>query len=252
MDDLVEVLKRAIESERGLNGSVQIAPDVLELLANQADGDARRALVALETVAEVGGGDVTIERARELLGEKSLFYDKSGDEHYNLISALHKSIRNSDVDASIYWLVRMLEAGEDRRYLLRRLIRIALEDVGLADPYAITLCTSAAEAWDRLGSPEGELALVHATAHLARAPKSNATYKAYGAAKDDVKRRGSEPVPAHLRNAPTKEMKAAGWGEGYRYAHDDPGAAGEMECLPEGLLGRRYLDESGLPPRKSR
>lgn len=248
--ELVQVLRHAVESERGLNGALDIDDEGLALIARTADGDARRALVALETVAGVVDGKVTLELLGEVLGKKSIFYDKRGDEHYNLNSALHKSIRNSDVDATIYWLVRMLEAGEDRRYLLRRLIRIALEDIGLADPYALTLCTSAAQSWDRLGSPEGELALVHAAAHLARAPKSNATYKAYAEARADVQRRGNEPVPMHLRNAPTKEMKAAGYNAGYRYAHDDPDAVNEMECLPEGLAGKRYLDESGLPPRK--
>ncbi|MEX1025837.1 MAG: replication-associated recombination protein A [Planctomycetota bacterium] len=248
--DLIEVLRRAVVDERGLAGKLSITDEQLALVARAADGDARRALVTLESLADIVSGEVTDEALATALGTKALFYDKGGDEHYNLVSALHKSVRNGDADASIYWLVRMLEAGEDRRYLARRLIRIALEDIGLADPHAVTLCLSAAAAWDRLGSPEGELALVHAAAYLARAPKSNATYVAYAEVRGDIQTRGNEPVPPHLRNAPTGVMKAAGYGAGYRYAHDDPAAPDEMRCLPEGLGDRRYLDEGRLPPRR--
>ena len=178
---------------------------------------------------------------REALAGKALRYDKSGEEHYNLISALHKSIRNGDADASIYWLTRMLEAGEDRGYLSRRLIRMAIEDVGLADPPALRVALDGAEAWHRLGTPEGELALVQVAAYLARAPKSNAVDRAYAAALEDVQRTAADPVPLHLRNAPTGLMKGLGYGKGYRYYHDDKAAAEEMECLPESLRGRRYL-----------
>jgi putative ATPase len=177
------------------------------------------------------------------LQRKQLAYDRAGEQHYNLISALHKSIRNSDDNASLYWLTRMLEAGEDRDFLARRLIRIAVEDIGLADPFALRVALDGADAWQRLGTPEGELALVQVAVYLARAKKSNALYAAYGAAVEDVQRTAAEPVPLHLRNAPTALMKAAGYGAGYRYAHDDPKAAQEMTCLPPGLLGKRYFPE---------
>ena len=248
-EDLVMILRRAIEdTARGLAGRVRAEDGTLVELAKAADGDARRALTLLETAAQLAEegaaeGIATIDAAVlvEALQTKVLNYDKSGDQHYDLISALHKSVRNSDVDATLYWLTRMLEAGEDRRYLLRRLIRMSVEDIGLADPQALVVCTAAANAWDRLGSPEGELALVQAATYLARAPKSNAIYTGYAAAREDVRNTSAEPVPLHLRNAPTSLMKQAGFGAGYRYAHDDPEAAEEMECLPPGLRGKRYL-----------
>ena len=247
--ELVRILRHAIdEPARGLDGRVRATDELLLTLAKAADGDARRALTLLETaahLAEEGAaeGAATIDASilAEALQTKVLRYDKSGDQHYDLISALHKSVRNSDADAALYWLTRMLEAGEDRRYLLRRLIRMAVEDIGIADPQALVVCTAAADAWDRLGSPEGELALVQAAVHLARAPKSNAIYTGYAAAREDVQQTSAEPVPLHLRNAPTKLMREAGFGEGYRYAHDDPDAVDEMECLPPGLVGRDYL-----------
>jgi putative ATPase len=244
-EDLTALLRAAVEDERGLSGHVTVADEALASIAAQADGDARRALTLLETAAALVGDGGAVDAAvlKDALQRKTLHYDKGGEEHYNLISALHKSIRNSDADAALYWLTRMLEAGEDRRYLARRLIRVAIEDVGLADIGALRVCLDAADAWDRLGSPEGELALVLAAAHLARAPKSNALYVGYGRARADVEERPAEPVPLHLRNAPTGLMKAEGYGEGYRYAHDDPDAAEEMECLPPSLAGRRYLPE---------
>jgi putative ATPase len=162
-----------------------------------------------------------------------------------LISALHKSVRNGDDNASVYWLTRMLQAGEDRDFLARRLIRIAIEDIGLADPFALRIALDGADAWHRLGSPEGELALVQVAVYLARAKKSNAVYVAFSSAKDDVERTAAEPVPLHLRNAPTGLMKSAGYGAGYRYVHDDPEAAKEMTCLPPSLAGKRYF-----PPPK--
>ncbi|MEW6073539.1 MAG: replication-associated recombination protein A [Planctomycetota bacterium] len=245
VDDLVSILSRALaDRERGIAKEVAVAAGVLERIAGAADGDARRALTLLETAAALvpAGGTIDDAVAAEALQRKTLLYDQSGEDHYNLISALHKSVRNSDENASLYWLVRMLEAGEDRRFLARRLIRMAMEDVGLADPAALGIAVAAAEAWDRLGPPEGELALVQAAVYLARAPKSNALYRAYGRAREDVERSSAEPVPLHLRNAPTRLMKEEGYGAGYRYVHDDPAARDEMTCLPPSLLGRRYLD----------
>ncbi len=178
----------------------------------------------------------------EAVQTKQLHYDKTGEEHYNLTSAMHKSVRNSDATAAVYWLTRMLESGEDRRFLARRLIRMAVEDIGLADPGALRACLDADETYHRLGSPEGELALVQATVLLARAPKDNAAYLAYGKAKKDSQEHGAGPVPLHLRNASTNLMKEAGYGQGYRYAHDDPAAKDEMQCMPENLAGRDYFD----------
>ena len=244
--ELAGIVERAVaDAERGLAGRITIAEPARMRIAEASDGDARRALTLLESAAAlVGDGGVVDEAVLvEALQKKQLRYDKAGEEHFNLVSALHKSVRNSDEDASLYWLARMLEAGEDRRYLARRLIRIALEDVGVADPNALSVCVAAAAAWDRLGTPEGELALVQAAVYLARAPKSNRLYVAYDAARADVERSAAEPVPLHLRNAPTGLMRAAGYGAGYRYAHDDPAAAGEMDCLPPSLRGRRYLAE---------
>jgi putative ATPase len=241
---LVTLLRRALEdAERGLTGRVQADDEALLAIARAADGDARRALNLLETAAALlpDGGELDRGVLAQALQRKVLAYDKAGEEHYNLISALHKSVRNSDADASVYWITRMLRAGEDRRFLARRLIRMAVEDIGLADPFGLRVALDAAEAFERLGEPEGDLALVQAAVFLARAKKSNALYVAYGAAGEDVERTAAEPVPLHLRNAPTRLMKQAGYGQGYRYAHDDPAAAEEMTCLPPSLLGRRYL-----------
>jgi putative ATPase len=241
---LVALLRRALEDEaRGLGGRVRADDEDLLAIARAADGDARRALNLLETAAALlpDGGVLDQAVLAQALQRKVLAYDKAGEEHYNLISALHKSVRNSDADASVYWVTRMLRAGEDRRFLARRLIRMAVEDIGLADPFGLRVALDAAEAFERLGEPEGDLALVQAAVYLARARKSNALYVAYGAASEDVERTAAEPVPLHLRNAPTRLMKQAGYGKGYRYAHDDPAAAEEMTCLPPSLLGRRYL-----------
>jgi putative ATPase len=245
--DLVRILEHALaDRERGLAGRVAVAAGVLERIAASADGDARRALTLLETAASLLPEGATIDERIlvEALQRKSLHYDKAGEEHYNLISALHKSVRNGDADASVYWLTRMLEAGEDRRFLARRLIRMALEDVGSAGPQALVVTMAASQAWDRLGTPEGELALVEAAVYLARAPKSNALYVAYGRAREDVQSSANEPVPLHLRNAVTGLMKEVGYGAGYRYVHDDPAAKDEMGCLPPGLEGRRYFDDA--------
>jgi len=243
-EEVVRVLRRAIDHPRGLGGRLRIDDTQLLRIAHAADGDARRALTLLESVAALAlvGGVVDDDVLAGALDRKAVRYDKSGEEHYDLISALHKSIRNSSPDAALYWLARMLEGGEDRRYLARRLVRIALEDIGLADPFALRIALDSAEAYERLGTPEGELALAQATVYLARAPKSNMVEKGLAEAIRDVQNTHAEPVPLHLRNAPTALMKAEGHGQGYRYAHDDPAAAREMECLPPALRGRRYLD----------
>ncbi|MEZ6014388.1 MAG: replication-associated recombination protein A [Planctomycetota bacterium] len=245
--EVVRVLRRAIEHPRGLAGRLSIDDQQLLRVAHAADGDARRALTLLESVAGLAlvGGVVDDAVLAGALEGKAVRYDKSGEEHYDLISALHKSVRNSDADAALYWLARMFEGGEDRRYLARRLVRIAIEDIGIADPFALRVALDGAEAYERLGTPEGELALAQAAVYLARAPKSNAVYVGLAAAVRDVHATSADPVPLHLRNAPTALMKAEGFGRGYRYAHDDPAAAQEMECLPPALRGRRYLGSGG-------
>ena len=246
--DLVAILRRALDdADRGLGGRLRAVDQALAELARAADGDARRALTLLETCSLLAGpdGEVTPKVLAEALQRKHVRYDKSGEEHYNLISALHKSVRNSDPDAALYWLVRMLEGGEDRDFLMRRITRMAVEDIGLGDPDALAACHAAWETWRRLGSPEGELAIAEAVVRLARAPKSNALYVAYAEAREDVQKTTNEPVPLHLCNAPTGLMKALGFGEGYRYAHDDPSAVEEMECFPPSLAGRRYLRDAG-------
>ncbi len=241
-DELVQLLERALLDPRGLAGRVTASRETTLKLAHAADGDARRALNLLETAASLARDGVIDEALlAQALQRKALAYDKSGEEHYNLISALHKSVRNSDDNAAVYWLTRMLHAGEDRDYLARRLIRMAIEDIGLADPFALRIALDGADAWQRLGSPEGELALVQIAVYLARAKKSNACYVAYQRAVDDVEQTSAESVPLHLRNASTGLMKAAGYGAGYRYAHDDPQAADEMTCLPPSLAERRYF-----------
>ena len=246
-DDLVALMRRALgDAARGLAGlSPQVDDDALRLIARLADGDARAALNVLELAVQLGpaaGGRrrVTEASVREAAQKKTLLYDKSGEEHYNLISALHKSLRDSDPDAALYWLTRMLEAGEDRLYLARRLVRFASEDVGNADPQALLLTLAAKEAYHFLGDPEGELALAQATLYLALAPKSNAVYVAYDAAKADVRDRPAEPVPLHIRNAPTPLMKDLGYGAGYQYAHDAPDARVDQDDLPEALRDRQY------------
>jgi putative ATPase len=244
---IVEILRRAIaDPERGLGRRRPLVEDAaLARIAALANGDARSALNILElavTLAAPEGGRprVTDTAVREAAQRKSLLYDKAGEEHYNLISALHKSLRDSDPDASLYWMTRMLESGEDPLYVARRLVRFASEDVGNADPEALTLTLAAKEAYDFLGSPEGELALAQATLYLALAPKSNAVYVAYNEAKADVAERPAEPVPLHIRNAPTRLMKDLGYGAGYEYAHDAPDARVDQEHLPEALRARRY------------
>jgi len=192
--------------------------------------------------AEVTSGryEITTEIVQDALQKRVLLYDKAGEEHYNLISALHKSVRNSDPDASLYWLARMLEAGEDPLYIARRIVRMAVEDIGLADPNALSLCMAARDAVDFIGMPEGNLALAQAAVYLALAPKSNALYTAYSDVQQDVERTAAEPVPLHLRNAPTELMKNLGYGQGYKYAHDVESKVADIQCLPDNLKDRRY------------
>jgi len=246
---IVTLLDRALaDSVRGLGAQhIAAAEGALDLLASYASGDARNALNALEVAAKlVGPGQdgqspvITKELATEALQQRVLLYDKQGEEHYNLISALHKSIRNSDADATLYWLGRMLHAGEDPLYVARRLVRMAIEDIGLAAPEALNLALSAKETIDFLGSPEGDLALAEAAVYLALAPKSNSLYTAYGEVQADIEATRQEPVPLHLRNAPTRLMKELDYGKGYQYAHDVEDKVADMDCLPESLAGRRW------------
>src|SRR5277367_1386433 len=245
-DEVLTLLQRALtDTERGL-GKMHIAADedALRTLASYSSGDARNALNALEVSAKLAEAReskrITKEIATEALQQRVLLYDKQGEEHYNLISALHKSVRNSDADASLYWLGRMLQAGEDPMYIARRVVRMAVEDIGLAAPEALNLTLSARDALHFLGSPEGDLALAQAVAYLALAPKSNAIYTAYGEVLADIEREPAAPVPLHIRNAPTGLMKSLDYGKGYKYAHDEEGKVADMQCLPDNLKDRRY------------
>jgi putative ATPase len=242
-EQLTQLLKRALaDKERGLGRlDVTAQDDAMEMISSYANGDARYVYNALETAAKlVPGGVITREIVQNALQQRVLLYDKQGEEHFNLISALHKSIRNSDADASLYWLGRMLKAGEDPMYVARRLVRMAVEDIGLAAPEALRMTLAARDAMDFLGSPEGDLALAQAAVYLALAPKSNAVYTAYGEITAEIEAHRAEPVPLHLRNAPTPLMKQFGYGEGYQYAHDLEGRVADMECLPENLHGREF------------
>ncbi|MDD2712153.1 MAG: replication-associated recombination protein A [Simplicispira sp.] len=236
----VEDLTRIVALAQAQQALPAMENEAVERLTAYADGDARRLLNTLETLAMAAAqeqvGTITDAWLLALLGERMRRYDKGGEQFYDTISALHKSVRGSDPDAALYWLVRMLDGGADPRYLARRLVRMASEDIGLADPRALRLALDATEVYERLGSPEGELALAECVLYLAMAPKSNAAYKAYNAARAFVKQDGTRPVPLHLRNAPTKLMKSLDYGQGYRYAHDEEGgfAAGER-YLPEGM-----------------
>ncbi|HKX00870.1 MAG TPA: replication-associated recombination protein A [Methylomirabilota bacterium] len=240
--ELVTIVERALaDSERGLGAlRAQVEPEALALIARLSDGDARTALNVLELAVTEPGGRLTLAAVREAAQKKALLYDKSGEQHYNLISALHKSLRDSDPDGALYWLGRMLEAGEDPLYVARRLVRFASEDVGNADPAALRLTLDAKEAYHFLGTPEGELALAQATCYLALAPKSNAVYAAWNAVRHDIAEQPAEPVPLHLRNAPTGLMGHLGYGRGYQYAHDAPDARVSQEHLPDALRGRVY------------
>jgi putative ATPase len=243
---IVALLHRALtDPDRGLGSwGVTAEDEALATIASYSSGDARNALNALEVAVRLAQGRkehvITKDLAAEALQRRVLLYDKQGEQHYDIISALHKSVRNSDADASLYWLGRMLEAGEDPMYVARRVIRMAIEDIGLAAPEALNLCLSAKDAMHFLGHPEGELALAQAVVYLALAPKSNAVYTAYNTVREDIEATAAEPVPLHLRNAPTKLMKELDYGKGYQYAHDIEGRVADMECLPPSLAGRRY------------
>lgn len=246
-EDIVRLLRHALTDPRGFGGqNVEIAEDIVAMIANFANGDARSALTTLEMavlngdVDENGKVTVTRETVESCTSKKSLLYDKNGEEHYNLISALHKSMRNSDPDAAVYWLARMLEAGEDPIYIARRVTRFASEDVGLADSQALQVCVAAFEACRLIGMPECSVHLTEAVVYLSLAPKSNALYMAYESAKRDALTMLSEPVPLVIRNAPTKLMKELDYGKGYEYAHNAAEKLTAMQCLPDSLLGREY------------
>jgi putative ATPase len=247
VDDIVALLKKALtDDQRGLGKEqLEASTDALELMARAADGDARRALGMLELAAGLLGASdsrqITEDVAREVAAGGLRRFDKGGDQFYDQISAVHKAVRGSDPDAALYWVCRMLDGGCDPLYIARRVVRMANEDIGLADPRAFAMTLDAWEAYERLGSPEGELAIATAVVYLAIAPKSNAVYVAMGEAMEDVQRFGTLEVPARFKNAPTRLMKELGFGKGYRYAHDEPGAyaAGER-YLPDDLPDRRY------------
>ncbi len=248
-EEVIGILERALaDPVRGLGAEpLRVEPDALHAMALTSNGDARAALNLLELSASAapemnGVRVVDAARVRESLQRRALLYDKSGEEHYNLISALHKSMRNSDPDAAVYWLARMVEAGEDPLYIARRLVRFASEDIGNADPQALTVAVAAKEAVHFIGMPEGNTALAQAALYLATAPKSNAVYEAYNRAARDAHEQVADPVPLHLRNAPTRLMKELDYGKGYQYAHAEPDAVAEMSCLPDSLQGRKYYE----------
>jgi putative ATPase len=260
-EQIILLLKRALaDEERGLGAMKLQAPDAaLAKIAAYSSGDARSSYNVLEVAATIAlarsgrdsGGELTDDIVQDALQKRTLRYDKAGEEHYNLISALHKSVRNSDPDAALYWLARMLEAGEEPLYVARRVVRMAVEDIGLAEPNALALCIAARDAVDFLGMPEGNLALAQAVVYLSVAPKSNALYTAYNAVQEDVEQTAAEPVPLHLRNAPTGLMKGLGYGKGYQYAHDLEARVADMQCLPDNLKDRVYYHptEEGVEKR---
>ena len=257
-DDIEQLLKRAIADPRGYGSErVNITDDMLHMIAEFANGDARSSLTTLEMVVLNGDVqpdgtiDITMETLEQCISRKSLLYDKDGEEHYNIISALHKSMRNSDADAAVYWLARMLEAGEDPLYVARRVTRFASEDVGLADPRALEIAIAAYQACQFIGMPECSVHLTQAVIYMALAPKSNAMEVAYFAARDDAQEHMAEPVPMNIRNAPTSLMKGLGYGKGYKYAHDYEDKITAMQCLPDSLTGREYYKptEQGVEGR---
>ena len=247
-DDINGLLKRAVTDPRGFGDQkVDISDDVIRMIAVFANGDARTALSTLEMAvlnAETENGVITVttETVEQCTSRKSLLYDKNGEEHYNLISALHKSMRNSDPDAAVYWLARMLEAGEDPLYIARRVVRFASEDIGLADPRALEIAVAAYQACHFIGMPECSVHLTQAVVYLSLVPKSNALYMAYESAKQDAMKMLAEPVPLNIRNGVTKLMRDVGYGKGYQYAHDTEAKLTDMQCLPDSLLGRRYYN----------
>ena len=251
-EDLIKIIERALkDKERGLGKyNLEIDREAMEMIVIYSNGDARRALNTLEIASELvlhnKKTKIGSEEVKEALQKRILLYDKKGEEHYNLISALHKSLRNSDVDASLYWLARMIAGGEDPLYIARRLVRFAVEDIGLADPQALSIALWAKEAYDFLGSPEGELALAEAVIYLASAPKSNSAYVAFSKAMKDAEETSYEPVPLHLRNPETPLMKELGYGKNYLYAHDFKEKTTPMETMPEKLIKRKYYEPGDL------
>ena len=257
-DELTELLNRAVTDERGFGGQdIDIGPDIITMIAEFANGDARSALSTLEMAVLNGDvddkGKITVSRetVENITLKKSLLYDKTGEEHYNLISALHKSMRNSDPDAAVYWLARMLEAGEDPLYIARRITRFAGEDIGLADPRAMEQAVAAFQACHMIGMPECSVHLTQAVIYMSLAPKSNAMYRAYESAKKDALTMLAEPVPLIIRNAPTKLMKELEYGKGYKYAHNEKDKLSIMQCLPDSLKERQYYrpTEEGIETR---
>src|SRR5712691_429151 len=245
---VLTILDRAVSDPTVKKFAVELTKDALDFIAATSAGDARQALNSLQLVVETAHGSVDAEEVKKILQRRSLIYDKGGEEHYNIISALHKSIRNGDADAAVYWLVRMLEGGEDPLYIARRLVRAASEDIGNADPQALVLAVAVKEATHFIGMPEAAVALAQLATYLAAAPKSNAVYVAYGEAVHEVRQGDNPPVPLQIRNAPTRLMEELGYGRGYQYAHDFEEQTTGMECLPESLAGRRFYEpkEIGL------
>ena len=247
-EDLFKLLKQALSDPRGFDEKeIHISDEMIQIIAGFANGDARVALSTLEMVVINGDTDETgttvkREMLEQCIGKKSLLYDKGGEEHYNLISALHKSMRNSDANAAVYWLARMLEAGEDPLYVARRVARFASEDIGMADSRALQIAVAAYQACHFIGMPECSVHLTHAVVYMSLAPKSNSLYIAYGRAAEDANKMLAEPVPLHIRNASTRLMKELGYGEGYVYAHDTEDKLSIMQCLPDSLLGRKYYE----------
>ena len=250
-EELRTLLRRAMADPRGLDGKVTIDDDALAFLAMIAAGDARKALTALEVAAKYGGTHIDRHGAEEAVQQRTLLYDKGGEEHFNVISAFIKSMRGSDPDGAVYWLARMIEAGEDPRFIVRRMVIFASEDVGNADPQGLQVAISALQAVELMGFPEGVLPLTQAVTYLAMAPKSNTALTTYAKAKEAVEKHGPLPVPLHLRNAPTKLMKSLGYGGGYQYPHDFEGHFVVESYLPEGLRGARFFEPgtNGLEKR---
>lgn len=243
-DNIKQIIQRGLSADNGLANRFHLTEEALDFIANISDGDARVALNALE-LASLAAKDavVDIRIVEDVVQKKALKYDKHGEEHYNLISALHKSLRGSNADAALYWLARMLEGGEDPLYIARRLVRFAVEDIGKADPHALVIAVAAKDAVHFIGRPEGDLALAHCVVYLAGTQKSNAVYTAYEAAREDALKTLAEPVPLHLRNAPTALLKKLGYGKNYKYPHDFPDALVNQEYMPKNLKGRKYIQD---------
>jgi putative ATPase len=244
-EQVMSILRRAVQHPTLEKFGITFDDAALDFMAATSAGDARQALTSLQLVVETASAadsPITVEKVKEILQRRSLMYDKSGEEHYNIISALHKSIRNGDADAAVYWLVRMLEGGEDPMYIARRLVRAASEDIGNADPQALVFGIAVQQTVHFLGMPEAGVALAQLVTYLAASPKSNAAYTGYGEAVREVRQGDNPPVPLHIRNAPTRLMKDIGYGRGYQYAHDFEDQTAAMECLPDAMAGRRFYE----------